>query len=174
MKKNTKILTILVYAVLLAAVATLLNDINDFNFMQFQEFQSWSASSNKSEHWFTSKNAMLWSTYALSFGFFFWRAYLLYGFTYFISILKEIEKEHYFSEKNISYFKKIGTIFITYTINVLALRFLQALIEQSSFNLLREFKNELTFLIPCGLAFYLLSELFKRAKTLQEENDLTI
>ncbi len=174
MKDHTTLLSFITYAVVLAAISTLLNDFREFDFMQFKNFEDWSKTAQKGEHWFTSKNAISWSNYIITIGLFCWRGYLIYGFTYFISILKEIEKKQYFSEKNISYFKKIGNIFITYTINVFVLKFLLALIERSSFHFFNEFKNELTFLIPTGLAFYLLSEIFKRAKALQEENELTI
>jgi len=49
-----------------------------------------------------------------------------------------------------------------------------ALIKKTSFNFLQEFRAEFTFLVPCALAFYILAELFKRAKEAEEENELTI
>jgi len=174
MKNNTTILTVITYAVLLSAVSILLNDLREFDLQQFKEFQNWAKTANKNESWFTSKNAIKWSYYAISTGLFFWRAYLIYGFTYFLSILSEVDKGHYFSDKNIRYFRKIGNIFIAYTINVLILRFLLALIGKSSFNFFTEYKAEFTLLIPCALAFYLLAEIFKHAKETKEENDLTI
>lgn len=174
MKNNTTILTVITYAVLLSAVSILLNDLREFDLQQFKEFQNWAKTANKNESWFTSKNAIKWSYYAISAGLFFWRAYLIYGFTYFLSILSEVDKGHYFSDKNIRYFRKIGNIFIAYTINVLILRFLLALIGKSSFNFFTEYKAEFTLLIPCALAFYLLAEIFKHAKETKEENDLTI
>lgn len=174
MKNNTTILTVITYAVLLSAVSILLNDLREFDLQQFKEFQNWAKTANKNEGWFTSKNAIKWSYYAISTGLFFWRAYLIYGFTYFLSILSEVDKGHYFSDKNIKYFRKIGNIFIAYTINVLILRFLLALIGKSSFNFFTEYKAEFTLLIPCALAFYLLAEIFKHAKETKEENDLTI
>ncbi|MCK8524233.1 DUF2975 domain-containing protein [Aquimarina sp. D1M17] len=174
MKNNTTLLTIIVYAVLLASFSTLINDIREFDLMQFKNFENWSKTAVKGKSWFTSENAILWSNYVITIGLFFWRGYLIYGFTHFISILREIEKKHYFSQKNINSFKKIGNVFITYTINVFILKVLLAFIEKSSFRFFNEFKNELTFLIPCGLAFYLLSEIFKRAKTIEEENELTV
>lgn len=174
MKNNTTILTVITYAVLLSAVSILLNDLREFDLQQFKEFQNWAKTANKNESWFTSKNAIKWSYYAISTGLFFWRAYLIYGFTYFLSILSEVDKGHYFSDKNIKYFRKIGNIFIAYTINVLILRFLLALIGKSSFNFFTEYKAEFTLLIPCALAFYLLAEIFKHAKETKEENDLTI
>ena len=174
MKDNTTVLTVITYAVLLSAISILINDIREFDFQQFKEFQNWAQTADKSENWFTSKNAIQWSYYAISAGLFFWRGYLIYAFTHFLFILNEINKGHYFSDKNISYFKKIGNIFIAYTINVLVLRFLLALIGKSTFNFFTEFKAEFSLLIPCGLAFYLLAEIFKRAKQLKQENDLTI
>lgn len=174
MKDNTTVLTVITYAVLLSAVSILINDIREFDFQQFKEFQNWAKTANKNESWLSSKNAIKWSYYVISAGLFFWRAYLIFGFTFFLSILKEISKGHYFSDKNISYFKKIGNIFIAYTINVLILRFLLASIEESTFDFFSELKTEFSILIPCGLAFYLLAEIFKRAKDLQKENDLTI
>lgn len=174
MKDNVTILTVITYAVLLSAVSILINDIREFDFQQFKEFQNWAKVANKNEPWFASKNAIEWSYYAISAGLFFWRGYLIFGFSYFLSILNEVNKGHYFSEKNIKYFKKIGNIFIAYTINVLVLRFILASIGKSTFNFFSEFKTEFTLLIPCALAFYLLAEIFERAKETEEENDLTI
>jgi uncharacterized membrane protein len=174
MKDNTNILTIITWVVLLSSVSVLLNDMREFDFNQFKEFQNWAKSANKNESWFTSKNTIQWSYYAISAGLFFWRGYLIFGFSYFLSILKEIENGNYFSETNIKYFKKIGNIFIWYTINVLVLRFLLAAIGESTFNFFNELKAEFTFLIPAGLAFFILAEILKRAKAAEEENELTI
>ncbi|MBN4058036.1 DUF2975 domain-containing protein [Olleya sp. AH-315-K02] len=174
MKENTNILTIITWVVLLSAVSVLLNDMREFDFNRFEEFQNWAKSADKNETWFNSKNAIQWSYYVISAGLFFWRCYLIYGFSYFLSILKEIDKGNYFSDNNIKYFKKIGSIFIWYTINVLVLRFLLAAIGKSTFNFFNELKAEFTFLIPAGLAFYILAEIFKRGKQVEEENDLTI
>jgi hypothetical protein len=174
MKDNTNILTVITWVVLLSAVSVLLNDLREFNFNQFEEFQNWAKSADKSTPWFSSQNAIEWSYYAISAGLFFWRGYLIYGFSYFLSILKEIDNENYFSDNNINYFKKIGSIFIQYTISVLILRFLLAAIGESTFNFFRELKAEFTFLIPAGLAFYILAEIFKRGKQAEEDNKLTI
>lgn len=174
MKDNTTILTIITYAVLVSSASILLNDLREFDFNQFENFQDWAKTADKETPWFTSKNAIEWSYYAISTGLFFCRGYLIYGFSYFLSILKEVENGHYFSDKNIGYFKKIGNIFINYTISVLILRFLLATINKSTFNFFNELKAEFTFLIPAGLAFYILAEIFKRGKQVEEENDLTI
>lgn len=174
MKDNTTVLTVITYVVLLSAISILINDIREFDFQQFKEFQNWAKTADKNESWFTSKNAIEWSYYTISAGLFFWRGYLIYGFSYFLSILKEIESGNYFSDKNIKYFKKIGNIFIWYTINVLVLRFLLAAINKSTFNFFNELKVEFTFLIPAGLAFYILAEIFKRGKEAEEDNELTI
>ena len=174
MKDNTTVLTIITYAILLGSASVLLNDIREFDFYQFENFQNWAKSADKNESWFTSQNAIEWSYYALSAAIFFWRGYLIYGFSYFLSILKEVENKNYFSDKNISYFRKMGNIFIWYTINILVLRFLLAAIGESTFNFFNELKEEFTFLIPAGLAFYVLAEIFKRGKQAEEENELTI
>ena len=174
MKDNTNLLTIITWAVLLTSISVLLNDMREFDFNQFKEFENWAKSAGKSETWLTSQNAIQWSYYAISAGIFFWRGYLIYGFSYVLSILKEIDEGHYFSENNIKYFKKIGNIFIQYTISVLVLRFLLAAIGKSTFDFFDELKAEFTFLIPAGLAFYVLAEIFKRGKQVEEENDLTI
>lgn len=174
MKDNTTTLTIITWAILLGAVSVLLNDLREFDFNQFENFQNWAKSADKNESWFTSKNAIEWSYYAISAGLFFWRGYLIYGFSHFLSILKEVELGNYFSDKNINNFKKIGSIFIWYTISVLVLRFLLASIGKSTFNFFQELKAEFTFLIPAGLAFYILAEIFKRGKHAEEENELTI
>jgi hypothetical protein len=174
MKDKTSTLIIITWVVLLSSVSVLLNDLRTFDFNQFEAFQNWAKSADKNEHWFTSKNAIQWSYYAISAGLFFWRGYLIYGFSYFLSILKEIENGHYFSRNNIKYFKKIGNIFIQYTIGVLILRFLLASIGDSTFNFFNELKAEFTFLIPAGLAFYILAEIFERGKQAEEDNELTI
>lgn len=174
MKDNTKLLTIITYAVLLGAASVLLNDIREFDFNQFKNFQNWAKTVDKDEHWFTSKNVIEWSYYAINAGLFFWRGYLIYGFSYFLSILKEVEAGHYFSDKTIGYFKRIASIFINYTVSILILRFLLVAIGESTFNFFNELKGEFTFLIPAGLAFYILAEIFKRGKEAEEENELTI
>lgn len=174
MKENTTTLTIITYVILLGSASVLLNDMREFDFNQFEKFQNWAKTANKSESWFTSKNAIEWSYYAISAGIFFWRGYLIYGFSYFLSILNEVEKGNYFSDKNIKYFKKIGNIFIWFTINILVLRFLLASIGESAFNFFNELKAEFTFLIPAGLAFYILAEIFKKGKQAEEDNKLTI
>ncbi|WP_299120709.1 DUF2975 domain-containing protein [uncultured Winogradskyella sp.] len=174
MKDNTKLLTYITYAILLGAVSVLLNDMREFDFNQFEKFQNWAKVADKNESWFTSKNAIEWSYYVISAGIFFWRAYLIYGFSYFLSILKEVENGNFFSNKNIKYFKKIGNIFISYTVGILILRFLLAAINGSSFKFFNELKAEFTFLIPAGLAFYILAEIFEKGKQVEEENDLTI
>ena len=86
----------------------------------------------------------------------------------------KLKRGNYFSYKNIKYFKKIGNIFIWYTVNVLVLRLLLATTNKSTFNFFNELKAEFTFLIPAGLAFYILADIFKRAKEAEEENKLTI
>ncbi|MFK7832918.1 MAG: DUF2975 domain-containing protein [Winogradskyella sp.] len=174
MKDNTKILTIITYGILLGAVSVLLNDLREFDFNQFEKFQNWAKSADKNDSWFTSQNAIEWSYYAISTGLFFWRGYLIYGFSYFLSILKEVEHGNYFSDKNIEYFKKIGNIFISYTVSVLIMRFLLTAINGSSYKFFNELKGEFTFLIPAGLAFYILAEIFKKGKQVEEENGLTV
>nr|WP_321232639.1 DUF2975 domain-containing protein [uncultured Psychroserpens sp.] len=174
MKDNTNILTFITWGILLAAVSVLLNDMREFEFNKFENFVNWAKTADKDAPWYSSQNAIEWSYYAISAGLFFWRGYLIYGFSYFLSILKEIENENYFSDNNIKYFKKIGTIFIQYTISVLILRFLLAAIGESTFNFFTELKAEFTFLIPAGLAFYILAEIFKRGKQAEEDNELTI
>ncbi|WP_296384097.1 DUF2975 domain-containing protein [Winogradskyella sp.] len=174
MKDNTKLLTYITYGILLGAVSVLLNDMREFDFNQFEKFTNWAKTADKNESWFTSKNAIEWSYYAISAGLFFWRGYLIYGFSYFLSILKEIERGNYFSDKNIIYFKKIGNIFISYTVSVLILRFLLASIGESTFDFFDELKAEFTFLIPAGLAFYILAEIFEKGKQAEEDNELTI
>lgn len=174
MKDNTTILTIITYGLLLGAVSVLLNDMREFDFNQFEKFTNWAKTADKNESWLTSKNAIEWSYYAISAAIFFWRGYLIYGFSYFLSILKEIENGNYFSDKNIRYFKKIGNIFISYTVSILILRFLLTAIDGSTFKFIRELKGEFTFLIPAGLAFYILAEIFEKGKQVEEENDLTI
>ena len=174
MKDHTKILSIVTYIIILASVSILLNDLREFNLDQFKEFQSWSRTVDKNASWWTSENALQWSYYAVSAGLFFWRAYLIYGFTYFISILKEIEKGNYFSNKNTTSFKKVGNIFIGYAINVLVLKMVLAYVQGSDLSIMNQFKEDFLILIPAGLAFYILAELFKQAEANKEDSELTI
>ena len=174
MKDQTKILTIVTYAIILGFVSLLLNDFREFNFGYFKEFQTWAKTSDKNAPWWTTKNALQWSYYAISAGLFFWRAYLIYGFTYFLSILKEIEKGNYFSSKNIESFKKVGSIFIWYAVNVFILKMVLAYVQGSRFVAMEQLKEGFSLLIPAGLAFYILAELFKQAHSNQEDSELTI
>ncbi len=174
MQDKTKILTYFTYGLLLLSLSLLINDVRDFNTDQFKDFVSWSRDANKNESWLPGKNAIQWSYYAVSAALFFWRAYLIYAFSIFLTIIKEIEAGNYFSDTVSKSFKKIGTIFIYYTINVFVLKLIMALIGSYSFHLLTEFKEELLYLVPAGFAFYLLAELFERVKKLKDENDLTI
>lgn len=174
MKDQTKILSIVTYVIILASVSILLNELRQFDFEQFKQFQSWSKTADKNASWWTSENALRWSYYAVNAGLFFWKAYLIYGFTYFLSILNEIEKGNYFSSKNIMSFKKIGNIFISYTINVLILKMVLASIKGSNFSFMQQIKDDFLILIPAGLAFYILAELFKQAQANQEDSELTI
>lgn len=174
MKDQTKILSIITYVVILASVSILLNEVRQFNFDQFKEFQNWSKIADKNTSWWTSENALKWSYYAVSAGLFFWKAYLIYGFTYFLSILKEIEQGNYFSIKNISSFKKVGNIFICYAINVFVLKMVMAYVQGAKFFAMRQIKEDFLILIPAGLAFYILAELFKQAQANQEDSELTI
>ena len=174
MKDHTKILSIVTYVVILTSVSILLNELREFNFEQFKEFQSWALTADKNAPWWTSENALQWSYYAISAGLFFWRGYLIYGFTYFLSILKEIEKGNYFSDKNISSFKKVGNIFIGYAINVFILKMILAAVEGSRFVAMEQLKEGFSLLIPAGLAFYILAEVFKQAQANQVDNELTI
>jgi hypothetical protein len=99
---------------------------------------------------------------------------LIYGFTYFLSVLNEIEKGNYFSNKNITSFKKVGNIFIYYAINVFILKMILAYVQGSRFVALEQLKEGFSLLIPAGLAFYILAELFKQAQSNQEDSELTI
>ena len=68
----------------------------------------------------------------------------------------------------------MGSICIYYVIATIVLGGIQTALKGNAFRLLSEYKEELTFLIPCGLAFHILAEVFSNAKKLKEENDLTV
>lgn len=174
MKNHTKILSIVTYVIILASVSLLLNELREFNFDQFKEFQSWAKTADKNASWWTSENVLKWSYYVVSAGLFFWRAYLIYGFTYFLSILNEIEKGNYFSSKNITSFKKVGNIFMCYALNVFVLKMILAYVQGNHFSAMEQLKEGFMILVPAGLAFYILAELFKQAQANQEDNELTI
>ncbi|ALJ05438.1 hypothetical protein APS56_10045 [Pseudalgibacter alginicilyticus] len=174
MKKNTNVLVVFTWVILVYLVSILLNDLSEFNLSQFENFQNWTKIADKKTNGFLSRKIIEWSYYIICAGLFFWKGYLIYGFSYFLPILKEVENGYYFSDKIIKYFKKIGDIFISYTIGVLILKVFLVVIEKSVFNLFNELKSEFTFLIPVGFAFYILAEIFKQAKDVKAENDLTI
>ena len=174
MKDQTKILSIVTYVIILASVSILINDLRDFNFDEFKEFQNWAKTADKTAPWWSIENTLKWSYYVVAAGLFFWRGYLIYGFTYFLSILNEIEKGHYFSTKNISSFKRVGKIFISYAINVFFLKLILTYAQGSDFRMMDQLKEGFSLLIPAGLAFYILAELFKQAQSNQEDSELTI
>lgn len=173
-KDHAKILSSVTYVLILGSVSILLNELREFDFEQFKEFQSWAKTADKNASWWTSENALRWSYYVISAGLFFWRAYLIYGFTYFLSILNEIKKGKYFSSKNIASFKKVGNIFIGYAINVFVLRMILAYVQGNNFKAMQQLKEDFIILVPAGLAFYILAELFKQARANQEDSELTI
>ena len=174
MKDQTKILSIVTYVIIIASVSMLLNDLREFNFDQFKEFQNWAKTSDKSAPWWSTENAMKWGYYAVSAGLFFWRGYLIFAFSYFLSILKEIEMGNYFSNKNIESFKKVGKIFISYAINVFVLKMVLTYVQGNNFVAMDQLKEGFSLLIPAGLAFYILAELFKQAQANKEDSELTI
>ena len=108
MKNNTNILIIITWVILLGAVSVLLNDIREFDYRQFENFKNCAKNANKNESWFSSKNAIEWSFYIINAGIFFWRGYLIYGFSFLLSVLKELVQGNYFSDKNIKYFNKFS------------------------------------------------------------------
>ncbi len=174
MKANTQTLRYIVYGIILLSASILLNDMREFEFNRFQEFISWAKTADPNESWFTSKNAIEWSYYAVSAAIFFWKGYLIYSFTYFLKILNKVEEGLYFDNTVIKQFEKLGKVFIYYTINVVVLKYIMSLIQSNDFKFIDAFKSELTYMIPAGLAFYVMAGIFKKAKELQEENDLTI
>jgi|GEM_PF-7114578 len=174
MKTNTTILTVLTYVVLLSSFAVLVNDINSFIQDRNESFYDWAETATKDDSWFTTENALQWSYFTINAALFFLKGYLIFGFTYLLTILRELEQGNYFSEINISAFKKIGSICIYYVIATIILRGIQIAVNGDSLHLFNEYKQELTFLIPCGLAFYILAEVFSNAKNLKDENDLTV
>ncbi|MBR9854789.1 MAG: DUF2975 domain-containing protein [Algicola sp.] len=174
MKTNTTILTVLTYIVLFSSLAVLVNDINSFFQDRNESFYQWAKTASKDESWSTTKNALQWSYFFINSALFFLKGYLIYGFTYLLNILRELELGNYFSEKNIAAFKKMGSVCVYYVIATVIIRGVQIAINRDSLHLFSQFKQELTFLIPCGLAFYILAEVFYNAKNLKDENDLTV
>lgn len=174
MKDTSLVLTIVVYVVILGAVSVLVSDIAAFNNGQFQQFLDWAKSADPNEPWNSRQNLIQWNIVVVNVAEFALRAYLIYGFTYLISILNAVEKDEFFTDKVIGYFKKIGDVFISYVIGLVIIKTAGHYLEDSSFKLFNEFKSELTYMIPCALGFYLLAEIFRRAKAYKDENDLTV
>lgn len=176
MKTNTTTLTWIIYAVLLSAVAILINDFREIDFNSLQNLRNLKDTIKAEEHlnWFESPNIIKWNSRIISIGLLALKAYLIYGFTYLIRILNAVDKDNYFTEEVIAYFKTIGVVIINYVIGLIILKSIEAFINEDSFKFINEFKNELTYLIPCALGFYLLADIFRRAKAFKDENDMTI
>lgn len=85
---------------------------------------------------------------------------------------KELETGHYFSELVIANFKKIGKLFILCGIGFFILNFILKLFIESE--LFMGVDSSLFIFIITGLFFMFLSEIFKKANNLEQENDLTI
>ncbi|NER17115.1 DUF2975 domain-containing protein [Spongiivirga citrea] len=170
MKDNLTILSYLIWGVVLLGVGALLNDIRDFDTNQFKNFISWAKTADKNEHWWTSKNAIEWSYYAISMALYFFKGYLIYGVFKFTAIIDNVKNGDYFSDNNITLFKKIGSIFITYAVNVFILKAILSYVAVSRFKV----GDEFMILVPAGVGLYVLASIFKRAKELKEENELTI
>ncbi len=71
-------------------------------------------------------------------------------------------------------FKKVGNIFTGYVINVLVLKLVLIYIEGNRFSIMQQFREDFLILLPAGMAFYILAELFKQAQANQEDSELTI
>ncbi len=170
MKNNLEILSYILFGVIFLSVASLVNDIREFDTNQFENFISWAKSADKNEHWWTSKNAIEWSYFAISAALFFFKGYLIYGIYKFTLIIKNVENGNYFAEENVNLFQQIGSIFITYAINVFVLKAILSYIADTRFKV----GDEFLLLVPAGIGLYVLASIFRRAKELKEENELTI
>jgi len=85
---------------------------------------------------------------------------------------KELETGHYFSELVITNFKKVGKLFILCGFGFFAFNFLLNLFVESRLSVSTD--SSLFIFLIIGLFFMFLSEIFKKANNLEQENDLTI
>lgn len=101
---------------------------------------------------------------------------LLYLFFRAIHLLKysldDLEKDDFFTPILVSDFKKIGVLFIACSLGELVASLITRLIVNSQFNL--KLNTSIVLFFIMGLFFMFLSEVFEKARTLQQENDLTI
>ncbi|NQX76452.1 DUF2975 domain-containing protein [Gilvibacter sp.] len=174
MKSNVQTLQIITWVLIVSAASILLNDINEFRLNRFTEFQDWAATANPDKPISFKENFMEWAYYSLTLAMFVIRGLLIYAFTHFLTILREIEKGNYYGTKVSDSFKKVGNAFISYTIGLVVVQGISAFTLKNDLSFIQLFKTELTYLIPAALGFFILAELFKQAQTLKDENDLTI
>lgn len=174
MKSNVQILQILTWVLIVSAASVLLSDINDFRLSRFTEFQAWAATANPDKPITFEQNFLMWAFYSLKISMFAVRGFLIYSFSLFLIILTQIEKGDYFGPKVSMSFTKLGKAFVGYTIALVGIQYIMAFTLKNKFSFIEAFRSELTYLIPAGLAFFILAELFKQAQNLKDENDLTI
>ncbi len=174
MKNQTETLKFVVCIIVVLAITTLINDIIDFDFLKYQTFEIWKLATDEKRGGF-SQDAVQYGFYIAEIILFAFKIYLIYGIAQLFFLLKNVEKELYFIQKNIDLFKKMGNIFKTYVINVFILKAVLSYIAQERhFKVMQLISNELILLFAGALAFYVLAIIFERAKALQEENDLTV
>ena len=101
---------------------------------------------------------------------------LYYVYIKAISLLRnslgDLSSGNYFSELIINNFKKIGKLFILSCVIGLVSKVIFGFLLESKFKF--EFDSSIFLFLIMGLFFLFLSEVFAKAKKIEEENDLTI
>jgi hypothetical protein len=86
--------------------------------------------------------------------------------------LKDLESGNYFSALVITNFKKIGILFLVCSLGEVIGKLLFFIVFKSKFHF--ELDSSVVLFFIMGLFFMFLSEVFQKARRLQQENELTI
>ena len=100
-------------------------------------------------------------------------AYLIYLFR---NLIREFSTDEIYSQSQVDIFRKIGRLIIGLSIGKTLLKFLAGVVLEDSakVGIQIEFLDSFWFTLALGFFFVYLSKIFKNAKSLREENDLTV
>ncbi|NAS31230.1 DUF2975 domain-containing protein [Flavobacteriaceae bacterium R38] len=179
MKDKSLVLQILLGIIILTTVGDLIGDLRDYNLETIKSLKAWNYEKYEERQSLFNLRSKPWlefSYHSLTLTTLAFKIYLLLGFYYLICVFHSFEKEKFFSPAIISYFKKAGNVFLTYCISVFILNaiYYSTFYDKNITKHFYKFDEGYTLLFACGIAFYAFAEIFKKAQTLQEENDLTI
>ena len=179
MKNKSLLLQILLGLIIITTLSELIGGVRDYNLENIKALKTWNYEKYENRQSLFNLRSKPWlefSYHSLTITILIFKFYLLWGFYYLIRIFQSFEKERFFSETIISYFKKAGNIFLTYCISLFILNLLYYSIfyDKNVTKHFYKFNEGYTLLFVCGIAFYAFAEVFKKAQELKKENDLTI